>query len=407
MIDRNLDVLVIGGGQAGLAIGYHLKDGGYRFQIVERNPHIGDSWRHRHDSLVLFTPRAYSALPGLPLQGDPDGYPHKDEIADYLERYAGYFDLPVLTETGVRSLTRIDGGFRARTDAGEIIDARAVVLATGAFQRPAIPAISRRLSPEVLQLTSESYKRPGQLPSGKALIVGDGATGRQIAVELAATHEVLLATGRPRRVSPQRILGRSIFWWMDRLGILRASRETRVGRYLMHADPFPGKDLGLGRLRRRGIRVVGRLSHVDGARVGFADGETAEVDAVIWATGYKDDNRWVAVPEVKDARDGVVHRRGVSPVPGLYLVGQSWQWTRGSALLAGVGDDASYVGRRIDERLSGAVKREKDQESRDVTIAAATDGPGPGAGGSSRTVGCSEDRYRPELEDPAFREARE
>lgn len=357
MIVFDLDVLVIGGGQAGLAMGYHLKQAGHRFRIVERQGRLGDGWRNRYDSLVLFTPRAYSALPGLPVPGDQDGYPTKDEIADYLETYAARFDLPVSMDTGIRSLTRLKGGFRARTDAGEIIDSRAVVLATGAFQRSSIPAISRQLSPEVLQLTTESYKRPTQVPPGRVLVVGDGATGRQIAVELAATHEVLLATGRPRRVSPQRILGRSIFWWMDRLGILRASRETRVGGYLMSIDPFPGKALGLERLSRRGIRVVGRLSHVDGKVAGFAGGETAEVDAVIWATGYKDDGKWVTVPEVKDANGSFVHRRGVSAVPGLYFVGRSWQWTRGSALLAGVGADAAYVADRIADRLRGTRQR--------------------------------------------------
>jgi putative flavoprotein involved in K+ transport len=353
MIGHDLDVLIIGGGQAGLAMGYHLKQAGHRFQIVERNPRLGDSWRNRYDSLVLFTPRAYSALPGLPFQGAPDEYPGKDEVADYLEWYAANFDLSVLTETGIRSLTRVNGGFRARTDAGEIIDARAVVLATGAFQRPAIPAISRKLAPDVLQLTPESYKHPGQISPGRVLVVGDGATGRQIAEELATTHEVLLATGRPRRVSPQRIVGRSVFWWMDRLGILRASRESRVGRYLMKGDPFPGKDLNLGRLQQRGVRVVGRLLEVDGKNVGFADGDIAEVDAVIWSTGYKDDSRWVAIPEVKDAREGFVHWRGVSSVPGLYFIGRSWQWTRGSALLAGVGDDAACLVHRIDEQLLG------------------------------------------------------
>jgi len=352
MIGKNLDVLVIGGGQAGLAMGYHLKRAGHRFQIVERNPRLGDSWRNRYDSLVLFRPRAYSALPGLRVPGDLDGYPTKDEMADYLERYAGYFDLPVLTDTGIRSLTRLnDGSFRARTDAGEIIEAGAVVVATGAFQRPAIPAISHKLSPEVLQLTPESYKRPGQIPSGRVLVVGDGATGRQIAVELATTHEVLIATGRPRRVSPERILGRSIFWWMDRLGILRASRETLVGRYLMRTDPFPGKALGLGRLRRRGITVVERLSQVDGKRVGFAGGEAAEVDAVIWATGYRDDTDWVAIPEAKDERGNFLHQRGFSPVPGLYFIGRSWQWTRGSALFAGVGEDAAYLTEHIVKQL--------------------------------------------------------
>ena len=367
MIGRNLDVLVIGGGQAGLAMGYHLKRLGHRFQIVERNARVGDSWRNRHDSLVLFTPRAYSALPGLPVPGDPDGYPTKDEIADYLERYARHFGLPVSTETGIRSLARVNGGFRARTDAGEIIDARAVVLATGAFQRPAVPAVARQLSPDVMQLTLESYKGPGQIPPGRVLVVGDGATGRQIAAELAATHEVLLATGRPRRVSPQRILGRSVFWWMDRLGILKSSRETWVGRYLMNADPFPGKDLNLGRLRRRGVRVVGRLLEVDGKDVGFASGETADVDAVIWATGFRDDSRWVAIPEVKDAHGGVMHRRGVAAVPGVYFVGRSWQWTRGSALLYGVGDDAAHVAKRIAERLPRRMAMEDDSRGQDDT----------------------------------------
>jgi putative flavoprotein involved in K+ transport len=381
MIGRDLDVLVIGGGQAGLAMGYHLKQAGHRFRILERHPRVGDSWRNRYDSLVLFTPRAYSALPGLPVPGDPDGYPTKDELADYLERYAGYFGLPVLRETGVRCLTRVNGGFRARTDAGEIIDARAVVLAMGAFQRPAIPIISRQLSPDVMQVTPDTYKRSAQISPGRVLVVGDGATGRHIALELAATHEVLLATGRPRRVSPQRVLGRSIFWWMDRLGILRASRETRVGRYLMNADPFPGKDLKLGRLRRRGVRTVGRLLDVDGKNVGFAGGETAEVDAVVWATGYRDDSRWVTIPEIKNDRGGFVHWRGVSPVPGLYLTGRSWQWTRGSALLVGVGDDAAYVAGRIAERLSGTEAGEDDAESRNVPAAAATESPGLSAGG--------------------------
>jgi len=367
MIGHDLDVLVIGGGQAGLAMGYYLKQAGHRFQIIERNARLGESWRNRYDSLVLFTPRAYSALPGLPLPGDADGYPGKDEVADYLEHYANYFELPVSTETGIRSLTRVDGGFRARTDAGEIIDARAVVLATGAFQRPAIPAVSRQLSPDVMQLTAESYKRPGQIPPGRVLVAGDGATGRQIAAELTTTHEVLLATGRPRRVSPQRILGRSVFWWMDRLGILKSSRETRVGRYLMKADPFPGRDLSLGRLRRRGVRVVDRLLEVDGKGASFASRETAEVDAVIWATGYRDDSKWVTIPEAKDPHGGFAQLGGVSAEPGLYFIGRSWQWTRGSALLQGVGDDAAYVARRIAERLPGRMAMEDDSHGQNDT----------------------------------------
>src|SRR5215212_605599 len=143
-----LDLLIIGGGQAGLAMGFHLKKTPLSFRIVERHSRVGDSWRKRYASLVLFTPRAYSALPGLAVPGDPDGFPTKDEIADYLEAYANHFDLPVVLGTGIRRLERLDGGFRAVTEAGEPIDCRAVVLATGAFQRPAIPSISKRLSAE-------------------------------------------------------------------------------------------------------------------------------------------------------------------------------------------------------------------------------------------------------------------
>src|SRR5215216_6426071 len=262
---------------------------------------------------VLFTPRAYSALPGLAVPGDPEGFPTKDEMADYLETYAERFELPVAPDTDIRRLERVDGGFRATTEAGEPIYSRAVVLATGAFQRPAIPPVSKGLSDEVSQLAPEDYRTPGQLAAGRVLVVGDGATGRQIALELTANHEVLLAAGRPRRVGRDRILGRSVFWWLDKLGVLRASRESRIGRYLMKADPFPGKRLELDKLQQRGVGVVGRVTQAEGKKVSFADGKAAEVNAVVWATGYRDDTGWVAIPEVKDARGNYLHYRGISP----------------------------------------------------------------------------------------------
>jgi putative flavoprotein involved in K+ transport len=339
----DLDVLIIGGGQAGLAMGYHLKESPFRYRIAERHPRVGDSWRNRYASLVLFTPRAYSALPGLAVPGDPEGYPTKDEMADYLQSYAERFELPVVPGTGIRRLERVDGGFHATTEAGEPIDSRAVVLATGAFQRPAIPPVSKGLADEVAQLAPEDYKTPGQLAAGRVLVVGDGATGRQIALELTANHEVLLAAGRRRRVGRDRILGKSAFWWLDKLGVLRASRESRIGRFLMRADPFPGKHLELDKLRQSGVEVVRRVVQAEGKKVAFADGKAAEVDAVVWATGYRDDTCWVAIPEVKDARGNFMHYRGVSPLPHLCFVGRSWQWTRGSALFAGVGQDAAYL----------------------------------------------------------------
>src|SRR5215210_7831443 len=338
-----LDVLIIGGGQAGLAMGFLLKVTPFRYRIVERHPRVGDSWRNRYASLVLVTSRSYSALPGRAEPGNPEGFPTKDEMADYLETYAERFELPVAPGTGIVRLERVDGGFRATTEAGEPIYSRAVVLATGAFQRPAIPPVSNGLSDEVTQLTPEDYRTPGQLAAGRVLVVGDGATGRQIALELTDNHEVLLAAGRPRRVSPDRILGRSVFWWMDKLGVIRASRESRIGNYLMKADPFPGKRLELDKLQQRGVAVVGRVNKAEGKKVSFADGKAAEVDAVVWATGYRADTDWVAIPEVKDDHGNFLHYRGVSPLPYLCFVGRSWQWTRGSALFAGVGQDAAYL----------------------------------------------------------------
>jgi putative flavoprotein involved in K+ transport len=349
--NQTLDVLIIGAGQAGLALGYYLKQTPLRFQLVEGHQRIGDSWRKRYESLVLFTPRTYSALPGLAVPGDPEGYPTKDELADYLERYASQFALPVQTDTLIRRLESTDEGFRATTGSGETLDARAVVLATGAFQMPVVPPMAQQLSADIVQLSPESYSSPTQLPAGPVLVVGDGASGRQIARELAATHSIFLATGRPRRVSPERLLGKSIFWWMDKLGILRASRESRIGKYLMKTDPFPGKGLALKQLRRLGVHIVGRLVHADGKTVTFASGETASVETVIWAMGYQEQTDWIAIQEGKDAQGHLLHQRGVSPVSGLYLIGRSWQWTRGSALLTGVGDDALYLTRHLLHQL--------------------------------------------------------
>jgi putative flavoprotein involved in K+ transport len=340
---QTLDVLIIGAGQAGLALGYHLKQTSLRFLLTEQNVRVGDSWRKRYDSLILFTPHAYSALPGLPVPGDPDGYPTKDEIADYLEAYAYHFALPIRTGTGIQRLERVPDGFHAITDMGESIHCRAVVLANGAFQTPAIPPTARNLAPDVQQFSSASYKHPGQIPAGQVLVVGDGATGRQIALELIATHQVVLATGRPRRVFPAHILGRSIFWWLQTLGIMNASRETAIGRYLMKSDSFPGKNLEFRQLRRQGVVTVGRVVRADGRRVTFEGRDSTTVDAVIWATGYHENTDWVTIPEAKDEAGNFIHQRGVTPVPGLYLIGRSWQWTRGSALLAGVGADAECL----------------------------------------------------------------
>lgn len=338
-----VDVVVIGAGQAALAAGYHLRQSGASFVLLERRARVGDAWRARYDSLTLFSPRHLSALPGLALAGDPEGLPTKDEVADYLEVYATHFRLPVQTNDGVARLSTRDGRFVVETTGGHPLEARSVIVASGAFQRTRVPACAEHLTPAVAQFTSETYRRPAQLPRGRVLVVGSGATGRQIARELAGDREVWLATGRPALVYPQRILGRDNLWWFDGLGILRADKETLPGRMARERDGFPGWHLRLPALRSRGVRVVPRARGVSDDHIGFADGSVEHFDAIVWATGYRDHAPWLQVAGAVDASGACVEDRGLSPVPGLFYVGRSWQNSRASALLCGVGDDAGKI----------------------------------------------------------------
>jgi putative flavoprotein involved in K+ transport len=284
-----------------------------------------------------------SALPGLPVPGDPQGYATKDEIAEYLETYARHFDLPVVTGTPMQSLERHQGGYRATTQSGSAVDARAVVLASGAFQVPAIPSLASGLSADVRQYTADTYTNPASVPAGTVLVIGDGPSGRDIAAELQGSHTVILASGHPRRLLPERILGKSTWWWLDKLGVVRVSGDTPVGRYLKRVDAFPNKGNSLHDIERRGVRVLPRLVSAEGTHVTFAGGASSEVAAVIWATGYRDNSDWVAIPEVKDARGTFIHHQGISSIPRFYFIGRPWQRSRGSALLMGVGNDAAVI----------------------------------------------------------------
>lgn len=346
-LNSQVEILITGAGQAGLALGYHLRQTSLHFQLVDGHARLGDSWRKRYDSLRLFTPRAYSALPGLALPGDALGYANKNEFADYLESYAAHFRLPVALNTNLQRLERANGQFRAITHFGGSLTARTVVLATGAFQQPLIPPLAARFSANVRQFSPANYKNPEQIPPGTVLVVGDGATGRDIAAELAATHRVLLAVGRPRRLLPDWVLGRSAWWWFDKFGLLSVSSDTALGRKLRQSDPFPGRGKDFKQLARHGVKVVPRLTQAEGRAVTFSNGEMATIDTVIWATGYKDQSDWVAIPEVKDAQGNFIHRHGISPVVGLHFISRPWQRNRGSALILGVGEDAAYLAKHI------------------------------------------------------------
>ena len=341
-------VLVIGAGQAGLAAGYHLKKAGLDFIIVERAPRIGDSWRARYASLTLFTPRSFSQLPGLDLQGDPEGYATRDEFAVYLEAYAKRMDLPVRLNSEVQRLGWSEGGeFHATLDAGENIAASHVIVATGAFQKAVIPPVAAGFDSAVVQLSAETYQEPSQIPDGPVLVVGDGASGRDIAVELATGHEVFLATGKPRRLLPERFFGRSIWWWLSALGLLRVSGHSLIGRLMRRADAFPDRDRSIDSLKRKGIGIVPRLVETAGSEVIFADKSRKEMASVIWAVGYQDDSAWLQIPKAKDRTGAIVHEKGVSPVSGLFFIGRPWQRSRASALVMGAGPHAGKIVSRI------------------------------------------------------------
>ena len=342
-----VDVVVIGAGQSGLALGYFLRRQNRRFVILDRADSIGSAWRARWRSLTLFTPRRYSALPRVPFPGDPDGYPTRDEVTAYLERYAETFELPIELNREVERVERGDDGrFRLKVD-GRTVFADQVVVATGPFQVPYVPPLAEGLDESVFQTHAVGYQHPDEVPAGTVLVVGGGNTGFQIAAELSVTHEVVLSVGSRQKPLPQRVLGRDIFWWLTKARLLHKTVDSRLGRKLRTRDTLIGSSPR--NLRKRyGVELKPRVVDADGRTVRFADGGELEVDAVVWATGYRPDHSWIKLPVFEE--DGRLrHRRGVTGVPGLFFLGLTWQHTRGSALIGWVKDDAEHIAAWIAE----------------------------------------------------------
>ncbi|MFJ1311861.1 FAD-dependent oxidoreductase [Agrobacterium sp. P15N1-A] len=279
----------------------------------------------------------------MPLVGDPDGYATKDEFADYLARYAAKNGYEVISGTKIVRLLRVGRLFEAFTADGLIITSRAVIVATGSFPVPRIPSLSRTVPISADHLHVADFQNADSIADGAVLVVGDGASGRDVALSLSATSRVLLAGGRKRRLLPERILGRSVWWWLERSGLLRASASSFIGRRMREADPFPRRGNDDQSLARAGAIRRPRLTGFDGGMVVFEDGSTEEVRTIVWATGYVDDFRWIEIEGATGGNGDAIHREGVSPVGGLYFVGRAWQRNRASGLIAGVGDDASFV----------------------------------------------------------------
>jgi putative flavoprotein involved in K+ transport len=343
--DDRYDVVVVGGGQAGLALGYFLARDGRRFKILEAADAPAAAWRKRWDSLKLFTPVRYDSLPGLAFPGDPASYPGRDEVVDYLTRYSEHFNLPVQLDSEVLAV-------RAADDGGFVVELRdrayaagQVVIATGPFQTPRVPAIAEQLDEGVVQMHSTDYRGPGDVPDGPVLVVGGGNTGYQIAEELAASHAVHLAVGSRQNPLPQRLLGRDLFRYLEAGRFMRVTVQSRLGRRLQYRETLIGSSPRAAR-RRHGIELRGRAVEASGTEIRFADGSALSPESVIWATGFALDHSFVQAP-VFGEDGGVEHRRGVTAVPGLYFLGLPWQHTRGSALLGWVEDDARFIASAI------------------------------------------------------------
>ena len=408
------DTVVIGAGQAGLATSHRLTAAGRDHVVLERG-RLAERWRsERWDSLHLLTPNWMTRLPGWAYQGDdPTGFMSVADLIDLFEGYAASFAPPVEEQTTVESVRRSGDGYEVRTDQGTWWAAN-VVIATGHCGHPLVPDAAGGLDPDVHQLTSNRYRNPAELPDGGVLVVGASSTGLQLAEELArAGRDVVLSVGDHTRV-PRRYRGMDIFWWLDQMGALEEKIEhhpapeaaRRSPSLQLVGGPEP-RDLDLAACRGLGVRLTGRMTTMDGHRVGFAPDLTdsvgrselrmrrlldridrhvtrehlaSEVDppvrpapicppeplhrlhldragisTVLWATGYGRSYPWLHVPVLDEAGE-IRHRRGVTPSPGLYVVGLRFQHRRSSNFIDGVGRDAELI---VDHLTARAVTHQE------------------------------------------------
>jgi len=343
---RIYDTIVIGAGQAGLSIGYYLKQSDHNFILLDKGSEVGESWKRRYDSLVLFTPRIYNSLPGMVLEREEQGFPTKDEIADYLKKYADRFKIPIHFNTEVVNVSKMNDNFLIKTNQNEY-QAKNIVIATGPFHIPNIPSFSKDISNTINQLHSSQYKNPKQMVEGHVLVIGGGNSGAQIAVELSKERDTYLACSRELKYLPLSLCKKSIFWWFDKFGILKANNTSALGKFIQQkGDPIFGFELKEA-VNRKEVILKKRVTAGKQNQVIFEDSSTLEVSNIIWATGFNTVYPWLKVEGVLNEEGKIVHHRGVSNIKGLFFIGLPWQYRRGSALIQGVGYDAEYIVRQI------------------------------------------------------------
>jgi putative flavoprotein involved in K+ transport len=350
-MSEHFDTIVIGGGQAGLAMGYHLSRLKRRFVILDGNARTGDSWRTRWDSLRLFTPARYDALPGSRYPAPPWSYPSREEFADYISSYAEKFELPVRNNVRVTSLSH--NGHSFAIEAGDQhFEADNAVVAAGWDRKPKVPAFGQHFNPDIRQFTAASYKNPKDLATGPVLVVGAGNSGADIALELAATHPTYLSGRHPGEIPwpidavAARVLTLAVFFAFSHILTLKTpmGRKARP-QVLAHSGP-------LVRVKNRDLVHAGveRVPRTEGSKDGLpmlADGRTLDVANVIWCTGFRPDLEWIHLPVF--GPDGEPEQdRGVARAQaGLYFLGATFQQSLASSMVHGVGGDAEFIARHI------------------------------------------------------------
>ncbi|HWP71563.1 MAG TPA: FAD-dependent oxidoreductase [Gemmatimonadaceae bacterium] len=359
------DVIVIGGGQAGLAMGYQLAQRGISFVILEAHERIGDSWRERWDSLRLFTPARYDGLDGMPFPAPAFSFPTKNEMADYLETYARKFQLPVLTGTRVTRVSRNGDGFTVATDQGTV-SAKQVVVAMSTFQKPRIPGFAKELAPDIVQLHSFEYRNPSAMREGDVLVVGAGNSGAEIALDLASRHRVWLS-GRDVGQIPFRIESRIsrlmvpiIFRLVFHRVLTVRTPMGRKARVRMLTTGGPRIRTKREDLTAAGVQQVGRVAGVREGKPVLEDGRVLDVSNIIWCTGFETGFSWLDLDVHGDLEPK--HDAGVArDVPGLYFVGLMFLYAGSSTMVHGVSRDASRIADVIKQRALSAKVRERQK----------------------------------------------
>lgn len=334
-----LDVVAIGAGQAGLAAGYHLKQARLKFVILEANEHPAGSWPSYYDSLRLFSPARYSSLPGLAFPGEADHYPTRDEVVAYLTGYAVHFRLPIVTNTRVNTVVKQGDIFHVYTTDGREYAARFVIAATGSFNRPKLPIIPNQHLFKGEIIHSSAYRSPTAYVDKRVVVVGAGNSAVQIAVELAQSANVNLASRSPLRFMRQRFLGRDLHFWLKLSGI-----DTRS----LKQSPSKPKVLDTGvyqsAIRKGQPAARAMFTSFTENGIQWADGQDESVDVVIFATGFQPNLGYLSATGALDAAGEALQQDGMSTtVQGLGYVGLNYMRSFSSATLRGVGRDAAYV----------------------------------------------------------------